>query len=412
MIDRDAEAGLVFYIYSHPEEALSILQRCPPSRFGSHCRILARGLLALSEAGKPFRQLALRALAEDVAAFEVAWKLAFTVETPCITSGDAERAVQAILEAWRCRGREYHANRLVKLSGDREQYMAELNAMMKLEEEVLADDLPAVETLPELNAAKLRMAASVLGTSLLNECGLMWIHAADGAGKTLLALQLAASMASEDVKWLGYTTGDKAYRVLYLQGELSRSWWQVRTRRLKAWADPAKLDTLSFCHSRLVIAKTLPGKRWSPLMDFSGLVTLGKLVDKYRPEIIFLDPLGSFYGLEENSTDQNREFINRLLDFRRERDVTMVLVHHDGKPQPKMRATMRGSSTLRGAGDCSVVIDVMAKGKVRLRFDKVRHAATPEPMKMERTHHGFFEAEGTWAAAVRDGDKKKADEAF
>ncbi len=176
-----------------------------------------------------------------------------------------------------------------------------------------------VESLPELNAAHLRMAKSVLGTSLLNESGLMWIHAADGAGKTLLALQLAASMASEDVKWLGYPTGAKTHRVLYLQGELSRSWWQVRARNVKTWAEPAKLDALSFCHSRLVIAKTLPGKRWDPTMDFSGLITLGRLVDKYKPEIIFLDPLGSFYGLEENSTDQNREFINRLLDFRLDR---------------------------------------------------------------------------------------------
>lgn len=389
--DRYAEAGLALRAWLHPEEAQNLFLKAPGRIFGSHVQAIAKALpSALSRSLTPnYRNICNEAMSMgyDDGYFRVAFNIMTSTEALWFVH-DPDSCIRSIREAYLDRNRAAECNELSKLADSPNDYRSKLKEIMRREESVAPTwrELPKVETVEELELATVEHAGAILGDYLLNRTGLCFIHAMDGAGKSLLAMQLAGCLATGQ-SWLGYECAPNL-KVLYIQGELARDWWKQRSSSLRDELRQ-RIDTLQWCHERWPLAKWNQ-KAWQ--IDTSGLSKLEAMVELYRPDVVMIDPLSKYYGLQENSNDQANEFVGRLRDFRAAHGTTFIVIHHDNKGSDGRAPTMRGASSLRGDADLSMQLVVRESGRyVNLIFDKVRHGPKPRPMKLGRTRHGFFE---------------------
>ena len=414
--DRWAEATVAQYCFLHPEALSDVGKQLSDECWKTHVGLVFRAMKRAAEKGLTLNQ---RTLLKQVVSnggfmdsFKTGWRLMLSEGTPEMPDV-LDRAIQSMnaAHAESERERRLEKLRLLNEAGDHSGYLTELTNLVELEKRGARSlQTPDVESLSELNVAELSAAESVLGYGLLNEGGLMWLHAPDGAGKTLLALQMASSIALGR-PWLDeYDCRPK--RVLYLQGELGRPWWQKRTRQLMEYEEGRShstemvidLSDLLFCHTHFPLARVRKqGRQW--YTDMSGIGTLEAMIREHRAEVVFIDPLSKFYGLEENSTDQNREFVNRLLDLRLATGATLVILHHDRKSKDG-ESEMRGSSALSADADSKARLQHVAQktssrgfkaAETYLVWEKVRHAAKPARLRLTRGEGtAFFEKFSTF----------------
>lgn len=419
--DRWAEATVAMWCVTHQDQIQSIALKLPPETWKTHVGNIFAAFVNLNASGGQL--INLRQILNErtrkghrESSIRVGWKV--MLEEGMTTALMHPELIDAAINSmWQAHAESERAGRIEKLAaladtGNRSAYLAELDALMRLEKSGNPSLLtPEAETMEELNQAELQTAESILGEGLLNQSGLMWIHAPDGTGKTLLALQLASSIALGR-PWLDqYDT--RAGKVLYLQGELSRPWWQKRTRDLQEYEngranttseDSTIVDGITFCHTRFPLARTIRQGKWIEIVDVSGMSTLEAMIAEHKVDVVFIDPLTKFYDLKENSTEQNREFMNRLLDLRRSTNITIILVHHDRKMDrggDNEGQEMRGSGVLRGDADTSVRLQSITKKdrgrsfpatETFLVWEKLRHAANPGKLKLMRADDSpFFE---------------------
>lgn len=395
VVDRAAEGGLVLHCFNYPQEARGWLTRAPAGLFGSHCQAVARCLVQLLAENRPMTPRNLTNVGLRLGYDQGYMKTAILI----MTDGDSqfmalnpERCVKSIQEAYLDRNRRQEVGELEKLVSDPEGFRSKLEAILRREQSVAPqyESLPEVESVADLNALDdVGGAEPVLGNYVLHRTGLMFIHAEDGAGKSLLAMQLAGALASGR-KWLNWQARENL-KVLYLQGELSRWHWQKRSRSLVDEMHDT-LPLLSWCHDRWALTT------WdfrTRVQKTEGLSKLSRLVELHRPDVLMIDPLTKYYGIAENDNDQNREFCNELRDFRINHRIAMVVVHHDRKAYQGSPAAMRGASALRAESDASFQL-VVAQGRrhVRLVCDKMRHGPVPKSLKLGRTRNGFFDVMG------------------
>lgn len=390
--DRYSEAGICNYTWRNPEEAKAIFERVPPAVFFHEpCKAFAMVVPKLLNQGRTmsYRNICAEILNHGFKPYtaEAIWTLMLSFDA-IHCAMDIERCVNSVLEAYMDRDRGNALQKLWGLTEDPTQYKAQLQTMLRMEDVIAPmGPLPCIESVTALNAIELEPATSLLGDGLLNKRGLMWIHAASGVGKTFLALQLAGAMATGQ-DWLGFTV-PKISRVLYLQGEVDRSWWKERSLALarEMGVRKAGLESLYFCHDRWAMA------RWTYKGDVlctQGLKTLGLMAQRLGAEVVFVDPFAKYTAVPENSTDANRELVNALDEFRQKYALTLVLCHHDRKPQPGSPPEMRGSNVLEAEADSSIQLSY-TKEHTRLVWKKVRHTMAPPHMILARTKNGFFE---------------------
>ena len=159
---------------------------------------------------------------------------------------------------------------------------------------------------------------------MLPKRALCEIHGAPGAGKSLLALHLAAEIAQH-------------HTVLYLAAEGTSGY----RGRVQAWETrncPA--DQLYFWFAPI------------NLMDMSEVNQFVDFFRHWQPTLIVLDTLARcMVGGDENSAKDMGQAIRACDRIKSELDATILLVHHTGKDA---RSGERGSSALRGACDSMI----------------------------------------------------------
>jgi hypothetical protein len=413
-MDRAAEAGIVFHCINSPQAIPAWLPEIG-KYLHDPFQGIARAALIAQQRGLPLSPETLRAIAckehgLEEGAFTAGWCDAVGHDARYMAK-DPERCRRAILADHEREFRRLGLVRLERAMGDTEQYRTELEGILEgLKAASPALELPPVESAEDLEGETVDAALSVLGGGLLPVTGLAFIHASSGIGKTLFALQLSACVAlgRPFFRWDTFPR-----RVLYLQGELSRVWWQTRSRALRAFVG-APLHDVFFCHESFPLMQ-YNRKDWS--YSAFGLRKLRALIETHRAELVVVDPLSGYYELEENSTDQNREFQKRLLELRRDTGVTIILVHHDRKPGEGIGNIMRGSSVLRDYADLSISIRRKPKGtpgEMLVTFDKVRHGRNPGGFVLLQGMSGFFtmkepkrrkqDGEADWVPAGAEDD--------
>jgi len=177
------------------------------------------------------------------------------------------------------------------------------------------------------------------GKGILPKNGLSVLFGPPGTGKSFLALDWAASIASGD-NWSDYDVS-QGY-VLYICAEgVTGFKSRVAAWELNRGFDLAKSNQIAFCPTPVIFDSNQTGTEFAR----DALRHC-----KQKPSLIVVDTLARcFGGSEENSATEMGRFIDCLGEVRNNFDDCAVLVvHHTSKGEP---TKPRGSTSLPGAAD-------------------------------------------------------------
>jgi hypothetical protein len=212
------------------------------------------------------------------------------------------------------------------------------------------------------------------------------VQAPEKAFKTTFLMRLA----------LGISTGETVFssllvktsrRVLYLHGELAPA---ELKERLKEAATGLRRPLNNFFQGRSLIAS---------LVTPQGQADIRQLVDKYKPEILVIDPWQSFIaGADENSFKEVSGatlFMDRLIAECR---VTVLLAIHLGKDHSR---GARGHSLLAGWRDTKFTL---RRNKSSLVVEvEPRWAEPPDDLKLTFRDGTLWEGDGpSWTKQAED----------
>jgi hypothetical protein len=193
--------------------------------------------------------------------------------------------------------------------------------------------------------------------------GQTWIYGEPGAGKSFLALDWAASVASTGLN------------VIYFIGEGVTGF----ARRVGAWKNVQGRDLSTF--------RVVP--QAPHLLDANSVAALEATVDAWSPSLIVVDTFArSLVGGEENSARDVGMAIDALDTLWRERQVSSLVIHHSNKGG----TSERGSSAIRGAADATWEVTPGVDGDKFLGATatcrKMKDAEPPSPVPFQLRTEG------------------------
>lgn len=307
--------------------------------------------------------------------------------------GDGE-VVAIFTETITAAGIEAHADTVAQAATARRL----LDAARKLEEQVLAhpdtardyarkwlDDLQLATESTDQNKKKSRSRPwtevatdkpiSWIVDGLIPEAGVIVLAGDPGAGKTLLAIDVALRLA-HGMGWLGRDC--KPASTLYLAGEGGSG----LASRLRAWkAANSGSKPLTDCFVSVhdgVPDLTSP----SAISEMEQLIVDSRAVYGRVPDIVVIDTLAmAIPGSDENDSGAIGKVMQVLSELRRRYGCTFIIIHHFRKPAgdrgkggSSHRSSMhmvRGSTAIVGAADV-VLLAVNDDGNRTLEAAKVR----------------------------------------
>lgn len=113
------------------------------------------------------------------------------------------------------------------------------------------------------------------------------------------------------------------------------------------------------------------------LNDGDSLALIHKALEKYEPDILFMEPFAGLWTGEENSASEMREVLNSLIGVASQYGAGVMIAHHEKKNMEATEDHMsasRGSSVLEGAAAFMERFQPVQAGKYReLIVSKARH---------------------------------------
>lgn len=204
---------------------------------------------------------------------------------------------------------------------------------------------------------------------LLPQGGLTMLHGHPSAGKSLVALDWALSIASGASSWMGRDI--RSGRVVYIAAE-GRGGLK---HRIAAWR--TRWGT-SDCEPRLqfIIGPV-------PLLDPSTadlvLDEIAEVVDQPDPVLVVVDTLARCTpGADENNSKDMGQAIGTLDRIRQETGCAVLFLHHNRKDSK----AERGSTALRGAVDVTIAL-AETDGIRELEVTKARDGDTDVSLRFQ-----------------------------
>ena len=216
-----------------------------------------------------------------------------------------------------------------------------------------------------------------------------------GAGKSRIALQLAAAIASKtnrswipspaEVRSSPLTVAEKGEPVLLASWEDEAD--EVH-RRLDSMAKTLRWAASDWIEDRLHFADLAGrGPLWDPQRNNGdGLTEVGKALrtaaEQIEARLLIVDPRAAAYAGDENHRAQVRAFIAHWDRWARDQKCAVLLVDHLPKSSTLTKFTSgvsyAGSTDWHNAARCVWTLDE----KQVLRCEKSNYEATPHPVKL------------------------------
>ena len=196
----------------------------------------------------------------------------------------------------------------------------------------------------------------VFHTSSVNQ-----VHAWRGVGKTNLCLALGSAMAKGEsfLEW----KAPRAYRVLYVEGELPGQELQERVRLLVGESD----------NFMVVTPEAQPGSTIPSIATDAGRRLVEDIIVAHQAEVVFLDSISTLANIATNDEEEWLALLDWFKYLRNKYGVALFYLQHDGK-----KGLQRGHSKHEDILDKSVHL-VWLKGHTGntglnfvLSFDKAR----------------------------------------
>lgn len=201
---------------------------------------------------------------------------------------------------------------------------------------------------------------------LVSDTGLTFLSGEEGCGKSLLAMNLALSVAVGASHWLSYEVM-KSGKVLYLNNEMA---FIDFARRFKSMASslPAVGDVANLIAPREVPPLT---QCWDALND---------LCSTEQPCLVVLDCLYFAHDEDENDSSSMKALMRQLMAVRDSYHLSLLVVHHTKKGARFERMhndQMRGSNVFSGASDTVLQMRRSATDETKriIKPTKFRHVS-------------------------------------
>ncbi len=204
-----------------------------------------------------------------------------------------------------------------------------------------------------------------------------------GVGKSFFLLNLGVwlSVGLEEAP----LKPPKPLKVLYLNSEDSRNILIQRLKRLKE-------HYTKVWHLRKDRFFVIPfGKDVKPLAQYDysgnpqkgkGLELLENLILKYKPDVVFLDTLTRFYGLNENIANDASYWINLLEKLAQTYKISFLIAHHIRKSASTgiEKFSSRGSSAFVDNVRLALALERPEPQLLKLSFIKANYAPLKPPI--------------------------------
>lgn len=212
-------------------------------------------------------------------------------------------------------------------------------------------------------------------------------------GKTILCSNIGLSMACGR-SWHGFEI-PRPMRVLYSQQEVSYPWFRKRLIRMIEHLENDEYDLLKDNFLQATTKGLLLDRG-----DHERIVR--SWIEGLKPDLIVLDPLFTYHTGNENSTQEMNRLIRVLQRIIQDYKVTIVLVHHHGKPSAvdlSGSERHRGSSVIGGAADGNLIFQRVSKTRYELAGSpdqygelsfEMRNVRAPEPMILRRNEETLW----------------------
>ncbi len=233
----------------------------------------------------------------------------------------------------------------------------------------------------ELMNQEMRPADFLIGRGLMPRTGYVLLAGWAKRGKSTLAVQMGLSLVA-GIDFLGTFPIQKKAKILYVSAEGSPAEFKTRFRHevtgFRVKKQPiSDSDLDNFIHHQNLLNLFKPRDQ----------LILRSWLEKYEPDVVFIDPLSLFSGGKDmNKLETAGEFVRILSQLTINRECAFCLIHHYKKPTDKASFDpihmAIGSS---GWGNlCETFIGMSWPRKdtpERRRLDfTMRHAEAPAPL--------------------------------
>lgn len=157
------------------------------------------------------------------------------------------------------------------------------------------------------------------------------IVAPPGIGKTLFMQKFVSDLTIGGSVFNGFAddepprmclifAGEAGYEMMLRRGASTK--WAINPKRAKV------VDSYEFEHNDISVM----------LDDEEGWLNIQRLVDMFKPDVVFFDSLVSFHSRDENKAVDMKPIIKRLEKLARNSNIAVVLIHHSRKRTAKERS--------------------------------------------------------------------------
>lgn len=229
---------------------------------------------------------------------------------------------------------------------------------------------------------------------LLTPRGLGLFTGRPGVGKTQLAFQLAADLASGRSEFLAtHTLPEKPTRVLMLSLEMNMYQLpHIAKPVFERYPDLNQKDLVVYAKGEMM-----------PLDQDSGQAYFEALLSNIKPDVVIIDSLSHMASAELTSDTEMKEAFEFLQRARNQFDFGLIIIHHhrkkandaQSKKRPNDLSDVYGSFYITAAVDFVLDLEERAEdleeGTITLSHLKNRYARIPEPVKVIRNNKLHFD---------------------
>jgi hypothetical protein len=222
-----------------------------------------------------------------------------------------------------------------------------------------------------------------IGHGILPKRSLMVLGGKTFLGKSLLLDNLCLQRARGGM-WLGYPTDPGTS--LILSSEIKLDGAQSRFAMMLASSPDPVPEGAIHVHDERGLKVDTP----------AGLDRIAGWIQDTGATILRLDPLAKYMSTEENSTRDMGRVVDALEALADRHDLGVIVVHHEGHASKDSGRTggdrLRGSTALYAAADTVGMLSKDGDG-YRLEWE-LRHARTPEPLRLTRNESLWYHSAG------------------
>ncbi len=199
-------------------------------------------------------------------------------------------------------------------------------------------------------------------------------------GKTLLAMQLAMSLATGK-PFLGFEIKEKQ-KVLYLTAEENDANFAQRLKLLAKGLNVNNEQLQQNFAWLSIYSENFQCSTYRLLKNANKeIITtefydcLVNIITHFKPSLVILDSLVNFYGLDENSSEQASIFMEALKMITKNHDCSFMLLHHQTKEAMRVdgEKLFRGSMVFREQSRARITLQRVSEDTKKLTIEKLNY---------------------------------------